>query len=65
MTRRSWSVSILARNAGDVLLIRHKRLGTWLPVGGEVEADLGRFEWSVLGVVATFPRKTATERLEP
>ena len=34
-------------------------------VGGEVETDLGRFEWSVLGVVATFPRKTATERLEP
>jgi len=34
-------------------------------VGGEVEADLRRFEWSVLCVVATFPRKTATERLEP
>lgn len=37
MTRRAWSVSILARNGGEVLLIRHKRLGTWLPVGGEVE----------------------------
>lgn len=37
MTRRAWSVSILARNEGEVLLIRHKRLGTWLPVGGEVE----------------------------
>ena len=34
-------------------------------VGGEVETDLGRLEWSVLGVVATFPRKTTTEGLEP
>jgi hypothetical protein len=34
-------------------------------VGGEVETDLGSFERSVSGVVATFPRKTATERLEP
>ena len=34
-------------------------------VGGEVETDLGRLEWGVSGVVATFPRKTATERLEP
>ena len=34
-------------------------------VGGEVETDLGRVEWSVLGVVATFPRKTSTARVEP
>ena len=34
-------------------------------VGGEVETDLGRLEWGVSGVVATFPRKTSTERLEP
>lgn len=37
MTRRSWSVSIFARNAGAILLIHHNRLGTWLPVGGEIE----------------------------
>ena len=35
--RRAWSVSVFARHAGRVLLIRHRRLGTWLPVGGEVE----------------------------
>jgi 8-oxo-dGTP diphosphatase len=35
--RRTFSVAIFARNAGQVLLIRHKRLGTWLPVGGELE----------------------------
>ena len=34
-------------------------------VGGEVETDLGRLERGVSGVVATFPRKTSTERLEP
>lgn len=37
MTRRAFSVAIFCRNAGAVLLIRHRRLGTWLPVGGELE----------------------------
>ena len=37
--RKTFSVAIFARDpAGRVLLIRHKRLGTWLPVGGEIEA---------------------------
>jgi len=40
--RRAFSVAIFARRArghdvGKVLLIKHKRLGTWLPVGGELE----------------------------
>jgi 8-oxo-dGTP pyrophosphatase MutT (NUDIX family) len=35
--RRAFSVSIFCRNAGQVLLVHHRRLGTWLPVGGEVE----------------------------
>jgi 8-oxo-dGTP diphosphatase len=37
-TRRAFSVSVFCRNAGAVLLVRHRRLGTWLPVGGEIEA---------------------------
>jgi 8-oxo-dGTP diphosphatase len=37
MTRRAFSVAIFARNSGAVLLVRHRRLGTWLPVGGEIE----------------------------
>ncbi len=37
MTRRAFSVAIFARNDGAILLVRHRRLGTWLPVGGEVE----------------------------
>lgn len=37
MSRRAFSVAIFARHEGRVLLVLHKRLGTWLPVGGEVE----------------------------
>jgi 8-oxo-dGTP pyrophosphatase MutT (NUDIX family)/ketosteroid isomerase-like protein len=35
--RRAFSVSVFARHAGRVLLIRHRRLGKWLPAGGEIE----------------------------
>lgn len=36
--RRAFSVAVFARHSGRVLLIHHKRLGVWLPVGGEIEA---------------------------
>jgi 8-oxo-dGTP diphosphatase len=36
--RRAFSVAVFCRNGGEVLLVRHKRLDLWLPVGGEVEA---------------------------
>ncbi len=36
-SRRAFSVSIFCRHQGALLLIRHRRLGTWLPVGGELE----------------------------
>jgi 8-oxo-dGTP diphosphatase len=35
--RRAFSVSVFCRQAGAVLLVKHRRLGTWLPVGGEIE----------------------------
>jgi 8-oxo-dGTP pyrophosphatase MutT (NUDIX family) len=35
--RRTFSVAVFCRHAGAVLLVRHRRLGTWLPVGGELE----------------------------
>jgi len=35
--RRAFSVAIFCRNEGEILLVRHRRLGTWLPVGGEME----------------------------
>jgi 8-oxo-dGTP diphosphatase len=36
-SRRAFSVSIFCRNEGAVLLIRHRRLRQWLPIGGEIE----------------------------
>jgi 8-oxo-dGTP pyrophosphatase MutT (NUDIX family) len=38
--RRAFSVAIYARRggaSGEVLVILHRRLGTWLPLGGELE----------------------------
>jgi 8-oxo-dGTP diphosphatase len=42
VSRRAFSVAVFCRrtvgpDVGKVLLIRHKRLGTWLPVGGELQ----------------------------
>jgi len=36
--RRAFSVSVFARHDSRLLLIRHRRLGAWLPAGGEIEA---------------------------
>jgi len=36
--RRAFSVAVYARRGGEILVIQHRRLGTWLPVGGEMEA---------------------------
>jgi len=41
MTRRAFSVAVYARKGGvdgQVLVIHHHRLKTWLPIGGELEA---------------------------
>src|SRR3954463_4677312 len=35
--RRAFSVAVFCRNRGEILLVRHKRLDLWLPVGGEIE----------------------------
>ncbi|MFT3773097.1 MAG: NUDIX domain-containing protein [Minicystis sp.] len=37
--RRAFSVAVFARFRGRVLLIKHHRLGTWLPPGGEIAAN--------------------------
>lgn len=37
MTRRAFSVAIYARQGDRVLVIAHRRLKTWLPIGGELE----------------------------
>jgi len=65
--RRAFSVAIFVRrtagpDAGRVLLIKHRRLGTWLPVGGEVEAGETPLEAAQrelleeTGLVGRFPR---------
>jgi ADP-ribose pyrophosphatase YjhB (NUDIX family) len=33
----AWHGSVFARNGREILLVRHKRLDLWLPVGGEIE----------------------------
>ncbi len=59
--RRTFSVGIFARHAGRVLLIHHKRLGVWLPVGGEIEPGETPLEAArrelleETGFVGTFP----------
>jgi 8-oxo-dGTP diphosphatase len=35
--RRTFSVAVYARRGERLLVIEHKRLATWLPVGGELE----------------------------
>jgi 8-oxo-dGTP diphosphatase len=37
-TRRAFSVAVYARKTDRVLVIEHRRLKTWLPIGGELEA---------------------------
>jgi 8-oxo-dGTP pyrophosphatase MutT (NUDIX family) len=36
--RRAFSVAVYARREDRVLVIEHRRLATWLPIGGELEA---------------------------
>jgi 8-oxo-dGTP diphosphatase len=36
--RRAFSVAVYARRGDRVLVIEHRRLSTWLPIGGELEA---------------------------
>jgi 8-oxo-dGTP pyrophosphatase MutT (NUDIX family) len=65
--RRAFSVAIFARYGGKVLLIRHKRLGTWLPVGGEIEPGETPLEAAArelreeTGLDGTFPRTAGVD----
>jgi 8-oxo-dGTP diphosphatase len=65
--RRAFSVAVYARRGGpggEVLVICHRRLGTWLPVGGELvtgETPLeaaGRELYEETGLHGEFPALT-------
>ncbi len=64
MTRRAFSVAVYARRAGRVLVIEHRRLRTWLPIGGELEPgetplDAARRELrEETGLAGAFPELT-------
>ena len=71
MTRRAFSVAIFARHRGAVLLVRHRRLGTWLPVGGEIEAGETPLEAAArelreaTGLAGTFPAGLGVDGTPP
>ncbi|MCG8416758.1 MAG: NUDIX domain-containing protein [Proteobacteria bacterium] len=58
--RRAFSVAVYARRGGtggEVLVIHHNRLGTWLPVGGEMEPG----ETPLLAAVRELREETGIE----
>ena len=69
--RRAFSVAIFCRHGGEILLIRHKRLGTWLPVGGEIEPGETPLEAArrelreETGLEGTFPRGLGVDGTPP
>jgi 8-oxo-dGTP diphosphatase len=64
VTRRAFSIAVYVRRGGpegQVLVIHHRRLGTWLPIGGELEPGETPLEAAVrelreeTGLVGVFP----------
>ena len=64
-------MAIFARHGGAVLLVRHRRLGTWLPVGGEIEPGETPLEAAVrelheeTGLAGVFPPGTGVDGTPP
>jgi 8-oxo-dGTP diphosphatase len=69
--RRAFSVAVYARRGDRVLMILHRRLGTWLPIGGEIEAGETPLEAAVrelreeTSLAAVFPTLAGAADGEP
>lgn len=70
--RIAFSVAVYARKGDRVLVIEHRRLKTWLPIGGELEAGETPLEAAVrelreeTGIVTTFaPVASALDGVPP
>jgi 8-oxo-dGTP pyrophosphatase MutT (NUDIX family) len=70
-SRQAWSVAVYPRFQGRALLILHRRLGVWLPPGGECEPDetplmaARRELFEETGLVGTFPTLTDVDGTPP
>ena len=69
--RRAFSVAVYARYGGSAPMILHKRLGVWLPPGGEFMPDETPLEaarrelYEETGLHANFPRTSDIDGTPP
>lgn len=69
--RRAFSIAVYPRLGDELLLIHHRRLGKWLPPGGELETGETPLEAAArelkeeTGLEGTFPRTSEVDGAPP